>query len=106
MLYASSNAKIVVGENCMVSCGVHMRTDMHCHSSLEAPMKEQGCSEADIVLGNDVWIGCGAQVMPGVSIGDGAIVGAGAVVTKDVPAYAIVGGVPARVIRMRSERNG
>lgn len=54
-----------------------------------------------VVIGNDVWIGHGAQVMAGVSIGDGAIVAAGAVVTKDVSPYAIVGGVPAKIIRMR-----
>jgi virginiamycin A acetyltransferase len=52
-------------------------------------------------IGNDVWLGCKALIMPGVTIGDGAIVAAGAVVTKDVPAYTIVGGNPARVIEKR-----
>ncbi len=54
-----------------------------------------------VEIGNDVWIGASAVVRGGVRIGDGAIVGAGAVVTKDVPPYAIVGGIPARVIRYR-----
>lgn len=54
-----------------------------------------------LTIGNDVWIGRRVMVMPGVRIGDGAIVAAGAVVTKDVPDYAIVGGVPAKVIRFR-----
>ena len=49
----------------------------------------------------NVWIGYGAVIMRGVKIGDGAIIGAGAIVTKDVPPYAVVGGVPAKVIRMR-----
>jgi acetyltransferase-like isoleucine patch superfamily enzyme len=53
------------------------------------------------IIGNDVWIGANAQIMLGVTIGNGAIVAAGAIVTRDVPPYAIVGGVPARVIRMR-----
>ena len=53
------------------------------------------------VLGNDVWLGAGAQIMAGVKVGNGAIVAAGAVVTKDVPPYAIVGGVPAKVIKFR-----
>lgn len=54
-------------------------------------------------LGNDVWIGANAIVMPGVKVGDGAVVGAGAVVTKDVPPYAIVIGCPARIVRFRFE---
>jgi acetyltransferase-like isoleucine patch superfamily enzyme len=56
---------------------------------------------APIIIGSDVWIGAHAAIMGGVSIGDGAVVALGAVVTKDVPAYAIVGGVPARIIRYR-----
>lgn len=54
-----------------------------------------------VTIGNDVWIGLRAIILDGVSIGDGAIIAAGAVVTKDVPPYAIVGGVPAKLIRMR-----
>ena len=54
-----------------------------------------------VKVGNDVWIGTRAMVMGGVTIGDGVVVGAGAVVTKDIPPYAIVGGVPARIIRYR-----
>ncbi|MBQ3550348.1 MAG: CatB-related O-acetyltransferase [Clostridia bacterium] len=61
-----------------------------------------------VVIGNDVWIGWGATLLAGVTVGDGAIVAAGAIVTKDVPPYAIVGGVPAKLIRFRfdeEERN-
>jgi virginiamycin A acetyltransferase len=58
-------------------------------------------SRGDTVVGNDVWLGYRALVMPGVKIGDGAIVAAGSVVAADVPAYAIAGGNPARVLRMR-----
>jgi virginiamycin A acetyltransferase len=52
-------------------------------------------------IGNDVWIGCNSVIVPGVKVGDGVIVGAGSVVTKDVPPYAIVAGVPAKIIRYR-----
>ena len=58
-------------------------------------------NKGDIVIGNDVWIGFEAVIMSGVTIGDGAIVGARAVVTKDVPPYTIVGGVPVKEIRKR-----
>jgi len=54
---------------------------------------------ADIVIGNDAWLGVGSIILPGVSIGKGSIVGAGSVVTRDVPPYTIVAGVPARVVR-------
>ena len=58
-------------------------------------------NKGDIVIGNDVWIGYEAVIMAGVHIGDGAIIGTRAVVTKDVPPYTIVGGVPAKIIRKR-----
>lgn len=63
----------------------------------------EATSKGDIVVSDDVWIGYGATIMSGVHIGQGAVVAAGAVVTKDVPPYAIVGGVPAKVIKYRFE---
>ena len=65
--------------------------------------KQEGVSKGDIIVDDDVWIGYGATIMSGVHIGQGAVVAAGAVVTKDVPPYAIVGGVPAKVIKYRFE---
>jgi tetrahydrodipicolinate N-succinyltransferase len=61
--------------------------------------------EGIIMIGNDVWIGAGALILSGVTIGDGAIVGAGSVVTHDVPPYAVVGGVPAKIIRFRYNKD-
>lgn len=63
----------------------------------------EAISKGDIIVDDDVWIGYGATIMSGVHIGQGAVVAAGAVVTKDVPPYAIVGGVPAKVIKYRFE---
>ncbi|MEI6237635.1 MAG: CatB-related O-acetyltransferase [Candidatus Saccharibacteria bacterium] len=58
-------------------------------------------SKGDVVIGNDVWIGNGATILSGVTIGDGAVIAARALIAKDVPAYAIVGGNPAKIIRYR-----
>lgn len=63
--------------------------------------KDEAFSKGDIVIEDDVWIGYGATILSGVHIGQGAVIAAGAVVTKDVPPYAIVGGVPAKVIKYR-----
>lgn len=92
MIAASKNARIVIGEDCMISYGVHLRTDMHRHEDSGVPMNQQGHDEADIVIGDDVWVGYGAQIMPGVTVGPHSIVAAGAVVTHDVPEFAVVGG--------------
>lgn len=67
-----------------------------------APVTQQAMDEADVAIGQDVWIGARAIILPGVTIGDGAIVGAGALVRHDVPPYAIAVGSPARVVGKRS----
>lgn len=71
-----------------------------------APVAKQLMEEGDVVIGDDVWIGARAIILPGVSIGDGAIIGAGALVRSDVPPFAIAVGVPARVIGQREIASG
>jgi hypothetical protein len=71
--------------------------------AMGAGPKKFADSKGPIVIGNDVWSGFGSLVLPGVTVGDGAILAAGAVVTRDVPPYSIVGGVPAKVISYRFE---
>ena len=71
------------------------------HGWEDGPAPPRRPSKGDTRVGHDVWIGHGATIMPGVNIGNGAVVGTAAVVTRDVPPYAIVGGNPARIIRMR-----
>lgn len=115
------NAKI--GNFCSISCGVIIGLGVHptSHVSTHPSFYSQnrlgrcGCASfhiaADVVeynkvtIGNDVWIGARAIVLDGVEVGDGAVIGCGAVVTKAVPAYAIVGGVPARIIRYRHSQS-
>lgn len=63
----------------------------------DAPLQ----NEEQVLIGNDVWIGCYAIIMPGIVIGDGAVIGAGSIVTKNVPPYAVVAGSPARILRYR-----
>lgn len=75
----------------------------HVFDRTDVPMRLQGPTPYQrLTIGNDVWIGRRVMVMPGVRIGNGAIIAAGAVVTKDVPDFAIMGGVPAKVIRYRT----
>ena len=85
------------GKSCS---GVKIFTSNH-GTKTDLPMNEQKWVEKDVNIGNDVWLGANAIVVPGVNIGDGCVVAAGAVVTKDIPAYSIAGGVPAKVIKVR-----
>ncbi|MCA9936785.1 MAG: hypothetical protein KC415_22775 [Anaerolineales bacterium] len=78
-----------------------MITRKHGFADVQRPISEQGYTNAPIVIEDDVWIGFQAVILPGVTVGKGSIIGAGAVVTKDVPPYSIMGGVPARLIRQR-----
>lgn len=116
--YPINKDKLIIGKFCSIACGTKFMFTSGNHSlkSLstytfpiffdEWNLDTKNITSAwdnkgDIVIGNDVWIGYEAVIMPGVKIGDGAIVGTRAVVTKDVPPYTIVGGVPARPIRKR-----
>ena len=93
--------QLVIGKDCLIASGT--RFVDHDHGvSPGALMRDQPEVRTAIVLGDDVWIGCNCVVLKGVTIGDGAVVAAGSVVTKPVPAGSIVGGVPARVLRMRT----
>jgi maltose O-acetyltransferase len=98
------NEHVSLGNNVLVAAGARMITRKHGFADMEQPMSEQGYTNAPIVVEDDVWIGFQAVILPGVTLGRGSIVGATAVVTRDVEPYSIVGGVPARLIRKRSGR--
>lgn len=116
--YPINGDKLKVGKFCSIACGAKFlftsaNYTMHSISTYPFPIffEEWGLdvtnitsawdNKGDIVIGNDVWIGFEAVILSGVTIGDGAIIGTRAVVTKDVPPYTIVGGVPAKPIRKR-----
>jgi len=89
-----------IGDHTLLAPGVFITDHQH-NIARGQRIDEQGITSAAVVIGNDVWLGTKCVILPGVTIGDGAVVGAGAVVTKDVEPYAIVAGVPARVIGRR-----
>jgi maltose O-acetyltransferase len=94
--------KVNLGNDVLIAPNVSILSRMHEFQRTDIPMSMQGYrEEKTVTIGDDVWLGRNVVVMPGVTIGKGAIVAAGAVVTKDVPEYAIVGGVPANVISLR-----
>lgn len=116
--YPINHDKLQIGKFCSIACGAKFlfNSANHTLSSLstypfplffeEWGLEKKGVTRAwdnkgDIVIGNDVWIGYEAVILAGVTIGDGAIIGTRAVVTKDVSPYTIVGGVPAKPIRRR-----
>jgi acetyltransferase-like isoleucine patch superfamily enzyme len=113
----SVGAKTVMGQECTISAYQHVSIGRECviadrvmlidfdHGMVEVerPIRLQGIYKRDVRVGNNVWIGYGACILRGVTVGDNAVIGTNAVVTQDVPANAVVGGVPARVLRMRAE---
>ena len=116
--YPINHDRLIIGKFCSIACGAKFIFNCANHTlkslstytfplfyeEWDLPKSEIAAAwdnKGDIVIGNDVWIGFEAVILAGVKIGDGAIIGARAVVTKDVPPYSIVGGIPAKVIRKR-----
>lgn len=116
--YPIHREKLIIGKFCSIACGTKFLFNCANHtlnslSTYTFPLfyEEWGLdikdiasawdNKGDIIIGNDVWIGYEAVIMAGVHIGNGAIIASRAVVTKDVPPYSIVGGVPAKIIRKR-----
>ena len=120
--YPINHDKLVIGKFCSIACGAKFLFTSANHTQMSLStypfpifFEEWGLdvqnitsawdNKGDIIIGNDVWIGYEAVILSGVTIGDGAIIGTRAVVTKDVPPYTIVGGVPAKTIRKRFSDN-
>jgi acetyltransferase-like isoleucine patch superfamily enzyme len=111
----SIGAKTVMGQECTISAYQHVSIGRECivadrvmlidfdHGvvEVERPIRLQGIYKRDVRVGHNVWIGYGACILRGVAVGDNSIVGTNTVVTRDIPANAVVAGSPARVVRMR-----
>ena len=94
--------KITIGKNTMMGPEVIILTKNHKFDRIDIPMVQQGFQdEKEVIIEDDVWIGTRAIILPGVRICKGSVIGAGAVVTKDVAPYSIMGGVPAKLIKKR-----
>jgi len=94
--------QIMIGDYSRIGEMVTIRDHNHFSELEDAPGESKGFQTAPVIIGRNVWVGVKVTIMPGVSIGDNAIIGANAVVTKDVPANAIAAGVPAKVIRYQT----
>jgi acetyltransferase-like isoleucine patch superfamily enzyme len=92
---------VTIGENVLVGQRVSFHSENHIFSDLEHPIKEQGTTRMGIVVCDNCWIGGSTTLLDGVTVNQGAVIAAGSVVTNDVPSCAVVGGVPARVIKYR-----
>jgi acetyltransferase-like isoleucine patch superfamily enzyme len=97
----SAYQRVRIGEQCVIADRAMFIDFDHGVVEVERPIRLQGIYKRDVVVGSNVWIGYGACILRGVSVGDNSIVGTNSVVTKDVPANAVVAGIPARIIRMR-----
>lgn len=119
--YPINQDHLIIGKFCSIACGAKFlftsaNHTLHSLSTYPFPLfgeswnhgmdvRDSWDNKGDIVVGNDVWIGYEAVILSGVTIGDGSIIGTRAVVTKDVPPYTIVGGVPARMIKKRFDED-
>lgn len=99
--YIGVHHKINIGAHTLIGAYSYVISANHRFESRQVPIRDQGFTGAPITIGEDVWIGTHVVVLPGVSIGRGAIVGAGSIVNRDIPEYEIWGGVPARFIKKR-----
>lgn len=99
--YIGCSGYIEIGNNVMISPRVSIYAENHVFERTDIPMKEQGVKKEFVIIEDDCWIAANSIILAGVTVGRGSVVSAGSVVTKDVPPYSVVAGVPARIIKQR-----
>jgi galactoside O-acetyltransferase len=102
ILNADQGGTIIIGDNVLIAPNVVIRAANHNYKKRDELIKNQGHKSGTIKIGNDVWIGVNSVILPDITIGDGAVVGAGSVVTHDIDPYTVVAGIPARKIGERT----
>ena len=102
-LHTTVIGPVEIGSNVNLAQGIVVTALNHNFTDCTKRIDEQGVSTTKVTIGNDVWIGANATVLPGVTIGNHCVVAAGAVVTKDVTSYSLVGGVPAKILKKLKE---
>ena len=100
IVWAGPRSSISIGDCTIIGPGTFITSDNH-GTAAGTPMRFQQGKEADVIIGDDVWVGASSVILPGVTIGPGAVIAAGAVVTGDIPENAVAAGVPARIISRR-----
>lgn len=100
--FIAVRGNLKIGSDTIFGPGVSIHTENHNFESISKPIRLQGATRKGVTIGKDCWIGSKAIILDGVNIGNHVIVAAGAVVNKDIPDYAIVAGVPAKIIKMRN----
>ncbi len=101
--FIAMRGKVEIGDDTIFGPGVSIHAENHNFKDLDRTIRLQGATRKGIKIGKNCWIGSKVIILDGVNIGDNVIIGAGAVVTKDIPDYAIAAGVPAKIIKMRKE---
>ncbi len=104
--YIIGPGNIRIGKHCLIAAHSDIAAIDHIFSDPTEMIRKQGVARQGIVIEDNCWLGCGVKVLDGVTIGEGSVIGAGAVVTKDIPPYSVAVGVPAKVVRSRQLGEG
>ena len=99
------NGEVSIGKHVMIASHCAINTVSHHADDTSIPMNDQGIYTAPVIIEDDVWLGIGSTILQGVRIGRGSIIGAGAVVTRDIPPWSVAVGIPAKIIRKRDRES-